>query len=820
MNDFIVLLLLFVQSGLMAHFAYLCSGKLPSSPLTSLNSKSQVEWKNHLKSSTVGAGANGSGPIPIVPNAGLVASGRYTVLGCSNQQQVYYSSMKNRSKTKPSNVELPTMGLAGALNHRLSLGDSMLLSGIRMCEILEYSIDIFNAQLNKLQLEEKLKKEEEDKRAQSTKKNSSSKSAEESGSGGMWGLLRWGSGSGGSTPVPAEPTSVAAAGTTITPAVEDLNSVEYLVKRNKKLGIIYYTQEQLHAMRMILLPLKVRLAMLLAEYGYCSLALEYAFNAKLLVMDIKSKKSGCHSAGGGPPVGRNGVVVQSAPNSSGKTGNSAPPSNWNPNNTSNTTTANSPTVCPFTPSQEQELDHFIDRLDGVLGLNSANGLSSLQQIQLEQQSNVSGGHKNTGLAPSKKASESSGSYWGNFMNNVMTNANIKEFVDGPSNPPPNTNAPPSSVVQGPPRERSNPQITKAPTIAGAVSASSAAPYYPVGMVPPSNVVVTNVPADPYAAISSSNSNSVAESQHNSAADEFGLSPVPTEAKGKPVPFDPYAASSSSYNNRYYSSNDAASTSRAVGASGGANTGEAPTSNGFDFGEGGRDLSHTMNKQYVPERAYGMEFSSNSGDSSVNNDDGSVRKGGDMYSEFGGGSGNRVKSHNDMPPSNAGAVGSYGSNNVSMGEPSPVQKGDMYDEFGGNMGHSPGNMGQNSRNMGYSAGIMGQNPGSMGQNAGNVGQNPGNMGVTGAVTHTTPSKSGSTGADAENRPSGTPSKSTKENLLVASVRSSIASWLYPDAKTVSEDNLGGGNEAYFDKATGKWVFPGEVCLAVYVVVFSL
>ncbi len=41
-----------------------------------------------------------------------------------------------------------------------------------------------------------------------------------------------------------------------------------------------------------------------------------------------------------------------------------------------------------------------------------------------------------------------------------------------------------------------------------------------------------------------------------------------------------------------------------------------------------------------------------------------------------------------------------------------------------------------------------------------------------------------------------------------MRKGILQWLYPDAKDTSE-NMGKQLEAYFDKATGKWVFPGEV-----------
>ena len=35
-----------------------------------------------------------------------------------------------------------------------------------------------------------------------------------------------------------------------------------------------------------------------------------------------------------------------------------------------------------------------------------------------------------------------------------------------------------------------------------------------------------------------------------------------------------------------------------------------------------------------------------------------------------------------------------------------------------------------------------------------------------------------------------------------------SWMYPDAKDTS-NNMGKQLDAYFDKTTGKWVFPGEV-----------
>jgi hypothetical protein len=44
-------------------------------------------------------------------------------------------------------------------------------------------------------------------------------------------------------------------------------------------------------------------------------------------------------------------------------------------------------------------------------------------------------------------------------------------------------------------------------------------------------------------------------------------------------------------------------------------------------------------------------------------------------------------------------------------------------------------------------------------------------------------------------------------LVGKVRKGILGWLYPDAHDASE-NLGTENKAYFDKTTGRWVFPGE------------
>ena len=41
-----------------------------------------------------------------------------------------------------------------------------------------------------------------------------------------------------------------------------------------------------------------------------------------------------------------------------------------------------------------------------------------------------------------------------------------------------------------------------------------------------------------------------------------------------------------------------------------------------------------------------------------------------------------------------------------------------------------------------------------------------------------------------------------------MRKNLLNWLYPDAHDANE-NMGGAMEAYYDKATGKWVIPGEV-----------
>ena len=155
----------------------------------------------------------------------------------------------------------------------------------------------------------------------------------------------------------------------------------------------------------------------------------------------------------------------------------------------------------------------------------------------------------------------------------------------------------------------------------------------------------------------------------------------------------------------------------------------------------------------------------------------------------------------MTGTNGMDSGSYpGSTVDSMGEPNGMPKGDMYDEFGGSMGNNIANMGNS--NMGS----MGQaGPESYAQNTNantNIPTKTNNLDNTGNTNTNTDTNTTSPSSH-------TPSKSSKENVIVASVRSSIASWLYPDAKTVSEDNLGGENEAYFDKTTGKWVFPGEV-----------
>jgi hypothetical protein len=47
-------------------------------------------------------------------------------------------------------------------------------------------------------------------------------------------------------------------------------------------------------------------------------------------------------------------------------------------------------------------------------------------------------------------------------------------------------------------------------------------------------------------------------------------------------------------------------------------------------------------------------------------------------------------------------------------------------------------------------------------------------------------------------------------VVHKVRKGLFKWLYPDAHDTTE-NMGNKLEAYFDKATGKWVFPGEVII---------
>ena len=53
----------------------------------------------------------------------------------------------------------------------------------------------------------------------------------------------------------------------------------------------------------------------------------------------------------------------------------------------------------------------------------------------------------------------------------------------------------------------------------------------------------------------------------------------------------------------------------------------------------------------------------------------------------------------------------------------------------------------------------------------------------------------------------PTSSKSAPGVISNVRKSLLGWMYPDAKDAN-DNLGTANEAYFDKATQKWVFPGE------------
>lgn len=43
------------------------------------------------------------------------------------------------------------------------------------------------------------------------------------------------------------------------------------------------------------------------------------------------------------------------------------------------------------------------------------------------------------------------------------------------------------------------------------------------------------------------------------------------------------------------------------------------------------------------------------------------------------------------------------------------------------------------------------------------------------------------------------------VVMVQVRKGLLGWLYPEAHDVS-DNMGGGLDAVYDKATGKWIFP--------------
>jgi hypothetical protein len=50
------------------------------------------------------------------------------------------------------------------------------------------------------------------------------------------------------------------------------------------------------------------------------------------------------------------------------------------------------------------------------------------------------------------------------------------------------------------------------------------------------------------------------------------------------------------------------------------------------------------------------------------------------------------------------------------------------------------------------------------------------------------------------------------IFMFKVRKGLLQWFYPDAVDTSE-NMGKQLEAYFDKKTGQWVFPGEVALFI-------
>jgi hypothetical protein len=65
------------------------------------------------------------------------------------------------------------------------------------------------------------------------------------------------------------------------------------------------------------------------------------------------------------------------------------------------------------------------------------------------------------------------------------------------------------------------------------------------------------------------------------------------------------------------------------------------------------------------------------------------------------------------------------------------------------------------------------------------------------------------ADAQ-QPPASPSagQAAASSGLFGKIKKNIVSWLHPDAHSADE-NLGDGLKAYFDKSTGRWVFPGEV-----------
>ena len=109
-----------------AHFAYICSGKLPTPP-TSGNGQGV--------SKSVGGGQLTSGPpmnhAPPTPTesesstvSDAVQSGRYTIIGCAQ----------------------PTKASPMYLLQQLIKSDCLTVIGFRMCEILEFAIKLFDDQ--------------------------------------------------------------------------------------------------------------------------------------------------------------------------------------------------------------------------------------------------------------------------------------------------------------------------------------------------------------------------------------------------------------------------------------------------------------------------------------------------------------------------------------------------------------------------------------------------------------------------------------------------------------------------------------------------